>query len=130
MAGMEADERRNGEKTAELEGPGPVALAFGAKIRSARKTAGLSLRAFAQQLDAAHGHLSNIEQGKAKPSWNLVRRIDALLGIAGDLLSAYPELLSEWDARKGKRAVRSPVGDRALSSRIGTNRQRAKTALL
>ncbi len=130
MAGVEADEQRNGEKTAELEGPGPVALAFGAKIRSARKTAGLSLRAFAQEFDAAHGHLSNIEQGKAKPSWNLMRRVDALLGMGGDLLSAYPELLSEWDARKRKRkrALRRPVGERATSSRIGANGQRPRYA--
>src|SRR6266536_4651635 len=86
------------------QGPGPLAAAFGQQIRSVQRDQGLSVRAFAEQLDVSHGFLSDVQAGKAKPSPGLVARIDELGGLHGALVAAYPKLLEEFEARKQARA--------------------------
>jgi transcriptional regulator with XRE-family HTH domain len=83
---------------------GPVAVAFGRKIKSLRGDQ--TVRAFAKQLGVSHGYLCDIEQGKAKPSRALVQRIEELYDADGRLLGDYPGLLDEWDARNQARAER------------------------
>jgi len=83
---------------------GPVAVAFGKKIKSLRGDQ--TVRAFARQLGVSHGYLCDIEQGKAKPSRSLVQRIEQLCGADGGLLGDYRALLDEWDARNQARAER------------------------
>lgn len=136
---METTDRQPNRNSAAQGQPGPVALAFGASIRSARETTGLSLRALAQQVDIAHGHLSNVERGKALPSWSLVTRIDAMVGLEGELLRAYPKLLQEAQERKRERLAAHRAGGRdqdvqaagrgeraSSSARNGTNEQKPR----
>ncbi len=133
---MEGGTHREGGKSALEDGPGPVAAAFGAKIRSARQERGQSLREFGRELGvAAHSHLSFVEQGKAKPSRKLVARIEALTGSNGELAAVYPKLVDEWDARSQARAERRKVlaerggrreGRGAGTSEDGTNMQRPR----
>jgi transcriptional regulator with XRE-family HTH domain len=101
-------------------GPGPVAVAFGEKIRSLRGDR--SVRDFAKLLGVSHGYLSDVEHGKTKPGRPLVQRIEATCGAEGALLPAYRELLDEWDARKQamaerRREIARKERDRRESSR-------------
>jgi transcriptional regulator with XRE-family HTH domain len=133
---MEPGIRRRSAKSASLDDPGPVAVAFGAKIRSAREKRGQSLREFGQDLGVVHSHLSFVEQGKAKPSRKLVLRIEVLTGSNGELEAVYPKLVDEWDARNQARterrkalaqreeSPRTPVA--AVAAGGGTNPQRAR----
>src|SRR6266516_5976246 len=83
---------------------GPGFVAFGARVKSLRGA--LSLRGLANELGVSHGYLSGIENGKIKPGLPLVRQLEAKFGAEGALLSAYAELLDEWDARKRAMARR------------------------
>ncbi len=103
---MEDGRRPAGGRRRADQGPGPLAAAFGQQIRSVQRDQGLSVRAFAEQLDVSHGFLSDVQAGKAKPSPGLVARIDELGGLHGALVAAYPKLLEEFEARKQARAKR------------------------
>jgi transcriptional regulator with XRE-family HTH domain len=87
------------------EAPGPVAVAFGKRIRALRGEQ--SLRAFAKQIGhVSAGHLCEVEHGKAKPSLRFVLRLEELRATDGSLAKDYPALLKEWDARAEARAER------------------------
>ncbi|MEV7213086.1 helix-turn-helix domain-containing protein [Kitasatospora cineracea] len=66
---------------------------FGAELRRLREGNGLSLDGLARQLSYSKGYLSKVESGRRKPSQELARRCDALLGAEGRLqqLAARPE---------------------------------------
>jgi transcriptional regulator with XRE-family HTH domain len=128
---METTDPKPGGKLPAQHEPGPVAASFGDMIRSARRTAGLSLRALAAQAGVAHGHLSSIERGHARPSWTLTGRIDAVVGLEGELLRAYPQLLQEAEQRKQARPVRRQLsvdanGTPAPGPGNGTNGQKPR----
>jgi transcriptional regulator with XRE-family HTH domain len=93
----------SGGRLAE-DGPGPVAVAFGEKVKELHQ--GQSVRAFAKRLGISHGFLSEIQQGKAKPSRSLVKRIEEVAGAEDVLLPEYAALLGEWAERDQARAER------------------------
>src|SRR6266496_2360349 len=116
---MEDGRRPAGGRRRADQGPGPLAAAFGQQIRSVQRDQGLSVRAFAEQLDVSHGFLSDVQAGKAKPSPGLVARIDELGGLHGALVAAYPKLLEEFEARKQARAERRRQLARSEERRVG-----------
>jgi len=56
--------------------------ALGARLRSARKKAGITLEKAASMLDVTHSQLSRIERGQAVTHSNTVRKFCTLLNIA------------------------------------------------
>lgn len=64
--------------------PRSVLLVDGPKIRDLRDRAGLSLSAFARDLDTDTSHLSRIERKLGQPSVALRNRIAARLGVSLD----------------------------------------------
>ncbi len=59
---------------------------FGEKLRILRKKHGLSYRKLASMLDTAHSHIINLENGKHKPSVDLIVRITQLFEVSFDQL--------------------------------------------
>src|SRR6266545_6123875 len=101
----DAQHQQEGSSDSPEEAPGPVAVAFGKRIRALRGEQ--SLRAFAKQIGhVSAGHLCEVEHGKAKPSLRVVQRIDESRATGGALAKDYPALLKEWDARAEARAER------------------------
>ncbi len=106
---------------------GPGFVAFGARVKSLRGA--LSLRGLANELGVSHGYLSGIENGKIKPGLPLVRQLEAKFGAEGALLSAYAELLDEWDARKRAMARRRREIARREHSRASEEARSARPEL-
>ena len=105
--GCVTQQQQAGEEPLTADEPGPVAVAFGQRVRALRGDR--SLRAFAAEIGrVSAGLLCEIERGKAKPSPRVVARLDELSGAgpAGGLASQYPALVQEWEARKRLRAAR------------------------
>ena len=59
---------------------------FGEKLRTLRMQNRLSYRQLATRLETAHSHIINIENGKHKPSVDLIVRIVQLFDISFDQL--------------------------------------------
>ncbi len=55
---------------------------FGKRVRVARKVAGLTLEKAAEQLDIHLNHLSEIERGKSRPSFELIIQMAKILGVS------------------------------------------------
>ena len=65
----------------QAHGDGP---AFGKLVKEMRKEDGISMRLLAQKLGMARGYVSNIENGKAVPSFKAIVRICELLDPEGE----------------------------------------------
>ncbi|MGH3912641.1 MAG: helix-turn-helix domain-containing protein [Pseudonocardiaceae bacterium] len=63
---------------------------FGPELRRLRIEAGLSLTRLAGLLHYSKGHLSKVETGLKRPTPELARCCDALVGAAGDLAALVP----------------------------------------
>ncbi|MGI5212918.1 helix-turn-helix domain-containing protein [Plantactinospora sp. CA-290183] len=73
---------------------------FGPLMRGMREARGLSLAALAERLPVDKGHLSRIENGRRKPTEDLARRIDAVLGARGELIAcAHLDVAAAVDAQ-------------------------------
>ncbi len=113
-------------------GAGAGRVAFGARLRSARKQSGLSVREFSRRVDVkSHSNLSRAERGLFKPSRAVVKRIEALTGV--HLLDSYDALEAEWqakaEARKRRRwelARQEARPDRRSAGREEANPQNAR----
>nr|WP_201749189.1 helix-turn-helix transcriptional regulator [Micromonospora acroterricola] len=69
-------------------------------MRALREAHGLSLAALAERLPADKGHLSRLENGHRKPTDDLARRIDNVLGARGELIAnAHLDVAAAQDAR-------------------------------
>ncbi len=70
---------------------------FGEKLHILRKRRGLSLRQLATMLDLkAHSHIDDMENGRSKPSMELIVKIAELFDVSTDkLLKDYLNLESE-----------------------------------
>ncbi|MER6758970.1 MULTISPECIES: helix-turn-helix transcriptional regulator [Amycolatopsis] len=64
---------------------------FGSRVRAMRVAEGLSLSEFARRLYYSKGHVSRVETGAQAPSPEFVRKCDALLGAAGELIELAGE---------------------------------------
>jgi transcriptional regulator with XRE-family HTH domain len=65
---------------------GPANRAMGAQIRAAREAHGLTLKALAEAVGVTPSLLSQVENDKAQPSLNTLRRVAVRLGLSGDAL--------------------------------------------
>ena len=54
---------------------------FGKRVRTARKAARLTLQQAAEKLDIHLNHLSEIERGKSRPSFELIIQIANVFGV-------------------------------------------------
>lgn len=61
---------------------------FGAELRRCRHSAGLSLAELAQRVHYSKGHLSKIENGRARVHIDLARLCDDAVGAGGELVTA------------------------------------------
>ena len=67
-------------------------ITVGARIQEARKKAGISQSALAEQLNISVPHLSNIENGKKTAGLDIFIGITKALGVSADeLLDIVPE---------------------------------------
>ncbi len=55
---------------------------FGRRVRAARKAEGLTLERAAEKLDIHLNHLSEIERGKSRPSFELIIQMAALFRVS------------------------------------------------
>jgi transcriptional regulator with XRE-family HTH domain len=101
---------------------GPVDL--GARLRTARQEAGLSMRALARESGVSQPFLSLVERGQSAPSISTLYRIAAALGItpvelmAGDRIETSRNAASVLCLRSGS-GRRLPVSE-ASNSAVGT----------
>jgi transcriptional regulator with XRE-family HTH domain len=79
---------------------GRAVQSFGSQMRAMREARGLSLATLAERLPIDKGHLSRIENGRRKPTGDLARRVDEVLGARGELIAyAHLEVAAAVDAR-------------------------------
>lgn len=55
---------------------------FGKRVRTARKAARLTLQQAAEKLDIHLNHLSEVERGKSRPSFELIIQIADVFGVS------------------------------------------------
>ncbi|MEV8506159.1 helix-turn-helix transcriptional regulator [Actinoplanes sp. NPDC051475] len=80
---------------------GEVAVAaFGQRVRALRTERGRSLADLAAAVPCDKGHLSRIENGARRPTSELARRLDDVLGARGDIVAAaHLDSVAADDAR-------------------------------
>ena len=71
---------------------------FGKRLRAARKAAGVKQGPLAKALDVDPKHISRLERGKVKPSFDLLCQ-------AGRFLKVSPEVLLELEAAEENASV-------------------------
>jgi transcriptional regulator with XRE-family HTH domain len=62
---------------------------FGRRVRAARKAAMLTLEKAAEKLDIHLNHLSEIERGKSRPSFELIIQMAAVFGVSPMMLFMF-----------------------------------------
>jgi transcriptional regulator with XRE-family HTH domain len=88
-------------------GSSPLAVALGARVRTEREAAGVSLRGLARRLDVSPSLLSQIERGLAKPSVGTLWAIVTELGLSLD------SMFSDVAAQPDEAAPVAATGDGA-----------------
>jgi transcriptional regulator with XRE-family HTH domain len=74
--------------------------AFGQRVRTLRTERGWSLAELAAAIPCDKGHLSRIETGARRPTAELARRIDDVLGARGEIVAAsHLDAVAAEDAR-------------------------------
>ncbi len=74
--------------------------AFGQRVRTLRTERGWSLAELAAAVPCDKGHLSRIETGQRRPTDELARRIDDVLGARGDVIAAaHLDIVGAGDVR-------------------------------
>ena len=74
--------------------------AFGQRVRALRNQHGWSLAELAAAIPCDKGHLSRIETGGRRPTAELARRIDDVLGARGEIVAAsHLDVVAADDAR-------------------------------
>ncbi|QIS21000.1 helix-turn-helix domain-containing protein [Nocardia terpenica] len=68
--------------------------AFGAELRNLRLRAGMSVRQLARAVHYDAGALSRFENGRRKPSVDIVRQLDRILDSDGSLLADFESVVS------------------------------------
>lgn len=86
----------------------PAAAELGARIRAARESTGISLRALAARLGVSPSLLSQLERGLAQPSVATLWGIVTELGLSLDALFAGPD----GDQAAGRPVLVQRAGDR------------------
>jgi transcriptional regulator with XRE-family HTH domain len=109
---------------------GSVSAAVGSRIRSERRSAGLTVRGLAARTGLSPSLISQVERGRATPSVATLFAIAAELGLSvGDLFNSETEL----PARNGGQAALSPVQPhetrRAITLETGVRWERLTAAV-
>jgi transcriptional regulator with XRE-family HTH domain len=78
---------------------------FGKRVRAARKAARLTLQQAAEKLDIHLNHLSEIERGKGRPSFELIIQIADVFGVPPMSLFMFDR--DETDERALRRKINS-----------------------
>jgi transcriptional regulator with XRE-family HTH domain len=89
---------------------------FGAEVRRLRRAADLSQARLAARLGYSRAHLALVETGREIPAQEFVRRLDAALDTAGELLDLYRQVVSERVEASRRRRARQ-VEQRSVSRR-------------
>ena len=97
---------------ATVNGRTPEYADMGDRLREARQARGLSLRALAEQLGVSPSLISQVENGRARPSVSTLYAIATHLGISLD------ELLF-IDARRPASAPRADIADTGAGDALG-----------
>ena len=91
-----------------MAGSTSAALEIGPRLKAARKTVGMSLRALAERTGFSASFLSQVELGHCSPSLASLEKIAAALDLAlVDLLSDPPRVQSPVFRRSERESVRS-----------------------
>ena len=90
---------------------------LGPEVRRLRTQAGLSLRAFAAELDISAAHLSDIEHDRRRPSERLLRKIAHELRDVGAAFHSLEMLVTGLDRETREWAASTP-GARAVLRKI------------
>jgi hypothetical protein len=77
---------------------GELVSTFGQELRRRRLERDLSLRQLSALVHYNTGHLSRIENGGRRPGRDLARRLDQVLGAAGELAGLMPEVPATFPA--------------------------------
>ena len=93
-------------------GPGPEYGEMGDRLREARQSRGLSLRALADRLGVSPSLISQVETSRAKPSVSTLYAIASELGISLDELLFADARPPSWERGPGGRTT--PGAERSL----------------
>lgn len=74
-------------------GPDGALDEFAGKLRRLMAVNGLGVRAAARRVPCNAGYISNMANGRKKPSRNMAARLDDLLGANGELVACLPEMV-------------------------------------
>lgn len=89
---------------------------FGKRVRTARKAAKLTLQQAAEKLDIHLNHLSEIERGKSRPSFELIIQIADVFGVSPMSLFMFER--EETDERGLKRKINGLL-DKYTADQLG-----------
>lgn len=81
---------------------------LGALMRELREAGGMSLTGTAQATGTSKGHLSHVESGRDRPSWELVAFYEERFNADGQLWAAFVEAVA--GPRPRQRSSRAAVG--------------------
>ena len=95
---------------------------FGKRLKAARIAAGIGQGPLAKALDVDPKHISRLERGKVKPSFDLVCQ-------AGRFLKVSPGVLLEFDAAEENASALKEQIRRLLETADGKQLQRARRVL-
>lgn len=87
---------------------GWLAVQFGARLRSLRRSADLTQAALAERIDVTTEHVSLLERGRVAPSFRTLERLVDALGTSVGEFFRFPDTASPH-ARPG-RPSRSELG--------------------
>jgi transcriptional regulator with XRE-family HTH domain len=90
---------------------------FGKRLKAARAAAGIKQGRLAKGLDVDPKHISRLEQGKVKPSFELICRASRVLRVS-------PALLMDLDAEQNASTLKEHIR-RLLETAEGEQLQRA-----
>jgi GntR family transcriptional regulator len=80
---------------------------FAQQLQALRHARGLSLRAFAAQVNYSHTYLWELETGRKQPSVEVAGRLDRALGAAGALAEMMPDVTPSSTLGEYRRQVKA-----------------------
>ena len=93
---------------------------FGKRVRAARKGAGLTLEKAAEKLDIHLNHLSEIERGKSRPSFELIMQMAKVFGTSA--MSFFMFEGEETDEKALRRKIEGLLNKYSASQLVQTYR--------
>lgn len=104
--------------TIEINGGDEWAL-VGERMRSARKTQGLSMRELARRIEVSASHVSQVERGMASFSVRSLYRVASVLGVSMDSLFEHDDGATATPASDVRPAANTILEDAGIVQRAG-----------